>query len=134
MTTATEWISALQTMTVAGVTRHYDTPVAKVSTSDLPALFLLNFDVSAGRKTWNCDDGHNKVRTCDLIIAISPLTQGTITANYALYQSLMDAMETALDALDVMNYITYTLRTTTNQEIAEIGYWGISAKITGENT
>lgn len=128
--TATAWIAALQAMMITGVTRHYDYPPASLSTADLPALLMLNFGVSANPSTLvTCEV--QKQRTCTILIAIAPVAQGLQSTHYETYKTLSDATETAIDALTVCDFISYTMRTTTQEEIASIGYWGIIIQISG---
>lgn len=131
MATASAFIAELQAMTVTGVTRHYDEPVLNLVSADLPALVMLNFGVSASPSTKLGDCPPDKVRRCDLMIAISSVNQSTAAANYALYKSLADNLETALDALATYPYFRYDIRTTTQQEIAALGYWGIFCTVEG---
>lgn len=134
MVTASEWVSAFQGMTVTGVATHYDNPVLSVASANLPALIPLNFGVNASPTSRRlCPDALEKVRTADLMLAVSAIGQGTPKINYTLYKTLSSNLEVALDGLDIVNFLSYEMRTTTQQEISALGYWGIIATVTGRD-
>ena len=131
MVSASAWIAAFQALTVTGIKTAYDHPVLSVPSANLPAFIPLNFGVTATDPRNRLCAGKEKVRTADLMIAVEAIGQGKPDATYADYQTLSDALETALDAMTVVNFLSYELRTTTQNEISGLGYWGIVATVTG---
>ncbi len=131
MTTNAAWLAAIQAMTVTGVTRRYTYPPTSLATSDLPASWPNAFDIGRVSNVSTCVD-LNKTRTCTYQIAIEPPPQNTQSANYEAAIALLDNLETALDALTIMEYVDYQIALS----IITVGgqdYWGLEATLTGSN-
>ena len=92
------FVSALTGMSVTGVRRAYTSPPAQVSTADMPMLFPKLPEGSTEVDTLGNTTGIRRM-TCDLVLAVEPITQNRQSANYAATLTLLDALETALIAL-----------------------------------
>jgi hypothetical protein len=75
----------------------------------------------------------NKTRTAQVIIVTEPVAQGTNSQNFSALPALMDAVETALDALTVYNFIEYDMAAGATVEIAGIVYWAIVTNVRGRD-
>lgn len=137
MATNAAFLSAIQGLSISGVTRHYDEPPASIHTADLPAAFPLLPGGGLGEKQVTCFN-QNKTRSIDFIIAIEPVGQGTQAANYARLAALMDALESVVDDLEksqggsLATFIEYTIESA----IVTIGgtdFWAIRAAITARD-
>lgn len=130
------FVSAMQGITVTGVSRHYDEPPQSLKTADLPAAFPMppSGDMLGNEST--CSDGDNKVRSMRYIIAIEAKGQGTNATNYAQIAALMDNLETALDAVHTSSGFVFPLTysiTSGAFGVAGSEYWSIIATVTGRD-
>ncbi len=133
MATNAAFLSAIQGLTITGVTRHYDEPPASLSTADLPAAFPLMPSGALGEKALSCF-AQNKTRSIGFVICLEAVGQGTQPQNYGLIAARMDNLETALDALEksqggtLANFLEYEM----GAEIFEVAgnaYWAIVATV-----
>ena len=60
------------------------------------------------------------------------MPQNTQTANYEAMIAMVDNMETVFDAMSVMEYVMYTIRSII-VTVAGIDYWALEATLTGSN-
>ena len=132
MATNAAWVSAFQALTVTGVTRHYDEPPAAVSTADLPAAYLRQPGGDLPGLTISCKSS-NKTRSIEYVLLVEPVGQGTQSQNFGALAALMDALETALDALTVSNFIEYDIEAGALVDVAGIQYWSIVANVRGRD-
>ncbi len=131
MTTNAQWLAGIQAMSVTGVTKTYTYPPTSLNTADLPAAWPHQFDMSLGNIISSCSD-LNKARTCNYFIALEPTPQSTQSANYEAMIAMVDNLETAIQALTVMEFVTFTIRSVI-VTIAGGEYWGLEAVLTGSN-
>lgn len=133
MTTNATFIAAIQGMTVAGVTRHYDEPPLSLNTADLPAAFPELPTGSRVEPVSTCIPDA-KVRTMGFVIALEPVGQSTNKTTYATIAGMLDNLETALDALDTgMVFTEYAITVLSSYLVAGTEYWALDATITGRN-
>lgn len=131
MTTNAQWLSGIQAMSVTGVTKTYSYPPTSLNTADLPAAWPHQFDMNLNNIISSCSD-LNKARTCNYFIALEPTPQSTQSANYEAMIAMVDNLETAIQALTVMEFVTFTIRSVI-VTIAGGEYWGLEAVLTGSN-
>lgn len=131
MPTNTAWVAAFQTLSVNGV-KTLRTPPLSLGTADLPALWPELPEVALGRLLVSCTN-ENKTRRMFLHLAVEPLGQNTQKGNYERVIAYMDALETALGALTVMNFIDYSVAMVADILVAKTVYWGLRVEVTGQN-
>ncbi len=131
MTTNAQWLAGIQAMSVTGVTKTYSYPPTSLNTADLPAAWPHQFDMSLNNIISSCSD-LNKARTCNYFIALEPTPQSTQSANYEAMIAMVDNLETAIQALTVMEFVTFTIRSVI-VTVAGNEYWGLEAVLTGSN-
>jgi hypothetical protein len=126
-----EFLTKIQAISVTGVTRHYDEPPASIDIATGPAAFPTMPDASRGDMITSCVD-MSKNRNIGFVIIVEATGQGTQAQNYGKLAALMDALETALDALtpSVFNFVEYTIGTNGNYLLGDSAYWAIVADIT----
>ena len=132
MATNAAWVTALTGMTITGTTRRYTYPPESVETADLPAWFVQLPGGEMPGWTVSCTN-RNKTRSAQVIIVTEPVAQGTNSQNFGALPALMDALENALDALTVYNFMQYDLSAAATVEIAGIVYWAIVANVRGRD-
>ena len=131
--TVTAFYGALNSLVVTGVTRRYTWEPNGLSTADLPAQWVrlpgaaLGID---GGYASACNDT-SKERTAELVIALEAAgqdTPGIVTANLL---TMIDALETALDAWDATRpgYVDYSIQAGA-VTVAGLPYWGLIANVT----
>lgn len=129
MTTIAAFAAAVAGLTVTGVTRKYDHRPAAIN--DLPAQYVElpagGYDQGAASST-NYD---GKTRTLELVIALKAINQDNVEPNFDATVAMMDAVEAAIDAADLMPIINYDL-TSGGRDVGGIGYWTVTARITGQ--
>lgn len=131
--TVTAFYGALNTLTVTGVTRKFTFEPNGINTADLPAQWVrlpgsgLGIDSAFASK---CNET-SKVRQAELVIAAEAAGQETASANTSSLLTLIDNLETALDAWDATmpGYVDYTIEA---GQVAAGGqaYWGLIANVT----
>ncbi len=131
MTTNAQWLAGIQAMSVTGVTKTYSYPPTSLNTADLPAAWPHQFDMGLNNIISSCSD-LNKARTCNYFIALEPTPQSTQSANYEAMIAMVDNLETAIQALTVMEFVTFTIRSVI-VTVAGNEYWGLEAVLTGSN-
>lgn len=123
------FVSAMQGLSITGVTRHYDEPPASVNTADLPAAFPMLPSGTLGERLTTCIND-SKTRSMQFVIIIEAVGQGTQAQNYARIAALMDNLETALDALTTANFTDYEITANTTVAVAGNEFWSIVADVT----
>ena len=68
-----------------------------------------------------------------LHLAVEPVGQNTQKGNYDKVVGYMDALETALRALTIMNRIEYSIAMVADILVAKTTYWGLRVDVTGQN-
>ena len=119
---------AMQTMTVTGVTTHYDYPPE--SLGELPAAFCQLPGASLGEYAVSCIN-ENRTRTIGYIICLEAVAQDKNEQNYELIATAMDNLETALHTTlaTLANFYGYDI-TAGEYRVAGIAYWAIMASVT----
>lgn len=121
--------SALETMTVTGVTVHKGYPPAAVSTSDLPLAFISLPSAGLGDYVLSCIN-EDKTRTMIYIILLEAVGQSAQETNYDLIAPMMDNLESALDTTlgTLANFHTYDIESGT-YDVAGNAYWAVIATV-----
>ncbi len=135
MTSYATFLSAVQALTVTGVSRHYDEPPASLDLSGGPCAFPLMPGGAREDLQFSCVD-MGKTKTIGYVIAVEAAGQGTQAQNYGQLAALMDNLETALDTLvtgGTFTFITYSITTNTDNTVSGNEYWQIIATIQGRN-
>lgn len=125
--TFVEFVQAIQSLTVAGVARHYEEPPESLSTADLPASFPMMPRGGRERAVTTCT-ANDKTRSIDFIVVIEAIGQGTQASRYDQIAALADATEAAIDAADLGIFPTYTINTGI-VDVAGGSYLAITAAI-----
>jgi len=130
------FLSAIQAMTVANVSRHYDYPPASVDIAGANnnCAFPLMHESARGEQVSTCVN-QSKTRSIGYVVIVEATGQGTQAQNYAKLAAAMDNLETALDGLapDTVNFITYDITTTGNYPVGDSEYWAVVATITASD-
>ena len=132
MTTNVAWVGAFQAMTVSGVARHYDAPPESIDLADGPAAFPMLPEGERGEPVSTCAD-MSKSRRMTYVVVIAPTAQGTNAENYAKIAALMDALEDAIDAVGVTNFVEYTIAARADFSVGDSQHWAIVADIVGRD-
>jgi hypothetical protein len=131
MPTNAAWVDAWQALSISGV-NVLATPPLSLNTADLPAAWPELPEMLLGDLLVSCVN-ENKLRIIDFQVAIEPIGQNTQKGNYEAVIPILDEIETAIDALTIMNFIDYEMRGTADIRIADVPYWGIRVRATGRN-
>lgn len=137
MATNAAFLSAIQALTVTGVTTHFDQPPLSLSTAQLPAAFPLMPGGALGDKSVSCW-AQNKTRNIGFVVCIEAVGQGTQVQNYARLAGVMDNVESALDGLEksqggsLANFIEYSIDADIF-EVAGNAFWAIVAQVTARD-
>ena len=125
------FLTAVQAMTVTGVTKHFDNPPASLNTADLPAAFPLWPGANFLDMPTSCKNT-GKTRTIGFVIAVEASGQGTYALNYGKFASLMDNLESSIDTAftSAANFYTYEMSTIPNYPVGDNTYWSIVVTIT----
>ena len=130
MATNAQVVAAMQALTVTGVTRHYDYPPESIKTPDLPAAWPMLPNAAIGTPVSTCLDAR-KTRSMNYWIAVEAVGQNNNSVNYGKLAALMDALETALDAVTLFPFLLEYELATGIEEVAGNTYWVIRAAVTG---
>lgn len=125
--TNTEFITAMQNLTVTGVGRHYDEPPNSVDLSSGYAAFPLMPNGTRESLYTSCVS-KNKTRRMFYVVVLEATGQGTQAEKYGQLGTAMDNLETALDGL-TFNFVKYTLEATGNYPIGAQHYWALVADV-----
>lgn len=128
--TYTQFVDAVQALTVTGVNRKYDEPPRKFNTADLPCSFV--WFPSGDNAPLMFEGGREfRRRSLDLIVVYAE-TAVTADAPFTATVTMMDNVETALLTLSVgQSKPTWTVRSQLYNETAERRYWAVIATIQG---
>ena len=131
--TVTAFYGALNSLVLTGVTRRYAFGPNGINTADLPAQWVRLPSSGLGISTGfaSAENDTSKERVAELVIAIEAAGQETPGANTTSVLTLVDNLESALDAWDasVSGYVDYSIDTgqvATGQQ----AYWGLIATVT----
>jgi hypothetical protein len=132
MRTFAEFAGDLTGMSVTGIKRVYTAPPESLSTANLPALFPMLPEGEQAPLTFGASE-YGGSRSLELWVPIKPSAQGTLADAYAAMTAMMDALDTALRALDVtVPYrLTWAIRGSL-LTIADIDYRGAVVTATAE--
>ena len=122
--------TAMENMTVTGVTVHKGYPPASISSSDLPLAFIAMPSAGLGEYRISCML-NNKTRTMQYVVCLEAAGQGTQEQNYDLLATAMDNLEAALDTAlsTTANIYEYDMAAGT-YAVAGIEYWAIITTVT----
>ena len=74
--------------------------------------------------------GDQKDRTCDLIVLLEPIGQGTQESNFDAAVAMMDNVETALDTLYTEGKYVFTYDIAAGIELlGEVQHWQVIASL-----
>lgn len=133
MTTLATFVSSVVGCSPSGVKKEYAYPPLSLSTADLPASFVMPPESGLSAQVTTCRVGE-KIRACEFVVVIEPVAQETQPVNYSALVTMADAVETALDALDLTTFgLTYEINTTSEIAVAGVQYWGVSAMVSGRD-
>jgi len=132
MTTLNQFVTAVSGVTLASATRTFAYPPETINTADMPAQWV-GLPQGDSPDIISAVNIRNKTRTVDLIVAVSPYGQDTQKQRFDTAVTVMDEIETALDALTTMNFMSYTMRMTTEVQAGQLGYWAVVATVTGRD-
>ena len=118
-------------MTVTGVKRTYTEPPTQISSADMPLLFPKLPEGSTAVDTLGQTTGIRDM-TCDVVLAIEPVTQNRQSANYTTALTMLGNLETALVALAGSNKVIdrWTLQLT-DDFVGASPCWCIVATVEG---
>lgn len=135
MTTPQEWVDGFRSgsLTITGVTRHYDEPPNALNTADLPAAWPSVFSVGYGGRDWSCDV-LNEVASMSFLIACEAVGQSRMPENYELLVDMATNARTALNGLndDLMIFVQPSIQVATIT-VAGNSYFGLACTIEGSN-
>lgn len=131
MTTIASFVSTVAGLTVTGVNRSYTYLPATLGAA-LPASFV---DLpAAGRNAEFASTcvGGGKTRTVQLVVCIEAINQDRAPQNYAATVTMMDNMETALDALRSTSPMIIDYEISAGARgVGDTTYWSAIATVTG---
>lgn len=132
MTTMVEFYTALTGMVVTGVKRRYTAPPQQLASADLPAQWVNlpgaanNLDSELASACYDLA----KIRTATLVIATEAAGQNNNPANTTALLTMMDALETALDAYRrTEGMVDYSI-TPAAIVLSDTNYWGVTCSVT----
>jgi hypothetical protein len=131
ITSFATFTAGLAALSVTGVTRKFSNPPASLATADLPAMWP---GLPQGNEpAWTFDGGGGWPElTCELIIAVEPVNQGTQAQNYAAMIAQLDYLCTALRAASLGRAkITWSVQANAQVQVADTVYWAIIATVSG---
>src|SRR3972149_5468494 len=136
MTTTVAYLTSIvSTLSVSGVAREFTAPPQSLNTADLPASFPRGFRRRQRPMTFGTHGGWPEMGL-DFFIAGEPVAQNNPAPNYALIQTMADALDVALAAAAPLaigkGILTWEIRGgDVIIDVAGIAYWAIMATITG---
>lgn len=133
MTTYAGFVSTISGLTITGVVTQLDHIPEIEDTADLPASFVRLPGGGINTETLTTCSGSGKSRTIELVVLIKPIPQSTASSNFAATVTMMDSIETALDAnrTSIMPFVTYDI-SAGPEDVGGTGFWAVTATITGE--
>ena len=131
--TVTGFYAALNGLTVTGVTRAFAFEPNGLDTADMPALWvrLPSSGLAVDSSYASADNDTSKTRTAEIVIAVEAAGQGTASANTTSMLTMIDNLETTLDAWDATRpgYVDYSIDSG-QVTIGGIPYWALIATVT----
>ena len=129
--TYTQFVDAIQALTITGVNRKYEEPPRKFNTADMPCSFCWFPSGDNNPLTLEGRTAAFRGRAADLIVVYAT-TEVTADAPFTDTIAMMDNVETALLTLSVgQSKPTWTMRSQLYQETADRRYWAVVATIRG---
>ena len=130
MTTYASFISTISGVSITGVMTVLDYRPLGKHTPDLPCSFPeLPGGVRNYQTSTSCM-GDQKDRTCDLIVLLEPIGQGTQKSNYDAVVAMMDYVETALDTLYTGGQYVFTYEIAAGiEQRGEVQHWQVIASL-----
>lgn len=129
-TTYTAFVTALEALTVTGVTRKFSQGQPNtLNTADLPAQWV---DLPRGESVpATCAGDMTRTLTADLIVALEPVAQNQRPTNFDATVTMLDSLHTALDAADLgtdstPGWISRLAIVTVNT----VDYWAVITEVT----
>lgn len=131
MTTLHDFYYTLSRMAVVGVGRGYEHPPDALTTADLPALWVELPDSDNGAESaWaSACEATGKSRAARVVIAIEAAGQDTPRPSVLAVVTMMDRLETALDAL-TYPLVNYVMAGGDLIQVSQTSYWGVTATVT----
>lgn len=133
------FLSRLAAVTVSGVNRRYalaEGGPMSLTTADLPAQWVTVPGIAAwsGQEEPLCANQTEGARThrAILVVAISPLTQDLVGANWVATVQMVDAVYDGLAAVYTTlgkSLPTVQVVATPDIEVAGVKYWGVLATV-----
>ncbi len=127
------YTAQLAGLTVGGVVKRFAQAPAQLSTAQLPAMWPRLPSGDAQVATLDGDSGLD-VLTCELVVAVEVMGQGTQVSNWNKAIAVVDGLHAALKAEAERNHIVerWAVRVDADQ-IGDAAYWLIVARVTGSN-
>ena len=126
--TYTSFVAGLAALNVSGVTRKYTAPPSQLSSADLPTMYprlpegnqeIVSFGYEVGKLS----------TVCELVVVMKADKQGNSQPNFADCLTMLDALNSALDANAAsLNLDRWSLRQD-GEQIGETPYWIIVARV-----
>jgi len=128
--TYTQFVDAVQALSVTGVSRKYEEPPQKFNTADLPCSFV--WFPSGDNAPLMFEGGRQfRQRSLDLIVVYAS-TALTADAPFTATITMMDNVETALSSLSVgQSKPNWSIRSQLYLESADRRFWAVIATING---
>ena len=128
--TYSQFVDAIQALTVTGVTRKYGEPPRKFNTADLPCSFVMfpsgdnvPLSFSGGRQF--------KGRSADFVVVYDSTAVDADT-DFTATVTMMDNVDTALGSLSVgYSDPTWTIQSRLYREVGDRWYWAVIATVKG---
>ena len=129
--TYSQFVDAVQALSITGVNRQYEAPPRKFNSADLPCSFVRFPRGDNDPMTFEGRTAGFRGRTLDLIVVYDSTALGA-DADFTDTITMMDNVETALLTLSIgHSKPTWRIRSQLYQETAERRYWAVIATIQG---
>ena len=130
MTTYASFITTISGVSITGVTTQRDYEPLAEHTPDLPVSFPRLPGGVRNYQTATTCMGDQKDRTCDLIVLLEPIGQGTQETNYDAVVAMMDNVETALDTLYTGGQYVFTYELSAGiEQRGDVQHWQVIASL-----
>lgn len=131
--TVAAFYTALNSLSVTGVTRRYAYEPNGISTADMPAQWVrlpgngLGIDSAYA----SASNATSKERSAELVIAVEAIGQETPGAATTALVAMADNLETALDGWDATRpgYVNYSIDAG-SVAVGGVAYWSLIATVT----
>lgn len=127
-----DFVTGLAALNVTGVTKKVESPPVQVNTAQLPMMFV-RLPTGANQTALMTGSAGLKTATCELVILVEAQQQNTTPRNFALVLTLLDAMETALQAAAAADAVIENWNIRQDMEVTSetTFYWALVASVTG---